>query len=138
VPCSCPESHCVCELDLVFCDCSANWPIEYVGQIADLLADLDPESYAEPPLATRRILAVSHETRLAMYESRRESGRAIFHPGDMRPDCLKNGERIEVGRNGSVAYTGSGTAPETKYRSRWRGRNERAGSEDAEMTLAEL
>jgi len=124
--CGCESNACFCELELLFCDHAGDWPVEYVARIGQFLAKVDPLNYAEPPPPVRPIITLAKEARIAAYESRIESGYALWNEDDRRPETWKNGERTAGNRNGRGVQTlGSGEAPEKIVRSRWRGREMR-------------
>lgn len=117
--CGCREESCVCAAEIEFCDCE--WPIEYLRVIGSLLAVLDPGNYAEPPLATTPVMLMGREQRIAVYEARAESGMSLWHPDDCKPDRRKNGCLINTLRNGGIRFSGASDAPDTTFRSRWKG-----------------
>jgi len=127
--CGCEAGSCFCELELLFCNHAGEWPYGYVVRIGEFLAKVDPLNYAEPPAPVSPVITLAKEARIAAYESRIESGYAIFHPDreyDRKPETWKNGERTAGNRNGRGIQTlGSGEAPDRIIRACWRGREMR-------------
>lgn len=139
MPCRCPRQHCTCELDIDFCEHAANWPVEFLGEVGQFLAQLDPASYADRPQAKDPVMSVRRSVRIAVYEARAESGEAIFSKDDCRPETRKNGERLTVARNGIAAGDGVGEAPDSRFRAAWRSRERKTAAErDVSFSVEEL